>query len=200
MILNILIITYLIACLNYKPFHHECYQDAIQRGWHPFIIHFTRVTQYFTLYGQLWVIIAMMTDIHQFKIVAQYMGLWVFGLYSAIVYYDPTLLAWDDPDLVRQVTGMVPPMNKYFVVWCGLFFQHRIIPLWYIVFEPVKPTFLEAMLAYVFASFFMTWSAFTWEVQGKPAYPIQEKLGEHYDMAKKGISWYMITTILILIV
>jgi hypothetical protein len=190
-------VTYIIACANIKPFHRECQKDAIKRGWHPLVVELTRGTQYFTLYGQLWLIIAMFTDFHPYKVIARFMGLWVFGLYSAIVSYDPTLLAWDDPVLVRQVTGVLPPTNKYVVVWCGLFFQHRIVPLWYILVEPIRPMLIEGILAFVAGYLFILWSEFTWYVQGRPAYPIQEKLGEHYGAAKHGILWLMAITIII---
>ncbi len=159
-----------------KPNQRECEVDALVRGHHPFLIRFTRSTQFFTLYGQLWLILALLTENPTIRSIALIIETMVMILYFTFIRIDPTLLAYDGPVLVNQVTGFLPPMNRYCVVWFGLLVQHLICPLHLWVSGEIMFGHWDVIYAVCAVFAYICWSDFCWYVQGKPTYPIQQRV------------------------
>lgn len=181
-----LILSYVIACFSVKPHHRECEADALKRGWPLAMIRFTRCTQFFTLYAQAWLILAISSEVHACKAIAKVTSTMVCALYYVLVGINPMLLSWDaDVELVRKVTRIYPPRDRYVVVWAALHFQHLACPLYFYLVDFVTINPIEGDgLVCVYALFgYVGWTLVTWRVQGKPAYPIQQRLAAHYDLA-----------------
>jgi hypothetical protein len=163
-----------------KPHQRDCEASAKARGWSTPMIMLTRSTGFFTLYGQLWLVIAEFTGNRSAFCVALVIETTVMVLYHTLVAIDPSLLAHDDnKDLVRKVTRVLPPMDIHAAIWLGLHLQHTVCPL-HLWLKDHPPTIyyadqdvnlsLAAFLVYV------VWNTFCWVVQGKPTYPIQKQV------------------------
>ncbi len=163
----------------------ECEEDALQRGWNIWIVRLTRSTQHFTMWAQLWLVLALLTEIRQVECVAMVLGLSVLALYYGFVYKDPTLLSYEDEDFTRMVASFIPPMNKYIVVSFCLWFQHFMCPLHLWLTADTVHEHLDIAWSMCAIAAYVKWNAFAWLVQGKPAYPVQQMILDKglYDRA-----------------
>jgi hypothetical protein len=131
-------------------------------------------------------------------VVAKTLGAAVFILYYGMLALDITLLVHpENLEVGRRIMGVAPPVRDgpgLVAAWLMLHFQHLVCPLFLWLEEgvgvgapretegdPVPPPqpcnpriaiqdILVAYLAYV------AWNGVCWSVQGRPAYPIQEKV------------------------
>lgn len=163
-----------LAWLRPKPYQIKCSEDAIRRGWSRPIVSLTRATQHFTLFSLLLVVCALASGHRETAVVATSLELLVFFLYHGIASYDPTLLGYDNPDLIRECMGWRPPFSRYIVVWLGLHIQHTLAPFILWGYAEHRPE--DESLVFGALFFYIMWNHFCWSVQGRPAYPIQEKL------------------------
>ncbi len=176
--LAITIISYLGAIVLpiIKP--HSFQQLAGVEGYPYPIIVLTRSTQYFTLFAQFWLIVALISENPVAQLVAQSTGTAVFILYHGFTSVDPMSLSYHDEGMVREATRLFPPpMNRYIVGWFGLHFQHTVCPLmaWYL---HGWYTWDNANRASLLGLVFLPWSLFCWKVQGIPAYPFMKRLDD----------------------
>lgn len=164
-----------IAVFRPKPYAIKCAEDARIRGWSNWIIILTRATQHFTLYALMMVVLATYTDNHELSVIAASLECLMFVLYHMICFIDPNYLGYDNPDLIRECARLRPPLNRYFIVWLGLHFQHTIVPI--VMMQNLKyhepEDWIYVMIALMV---YIQWNHFCWKVQGLPAYPIQNIL------------------------
>lgn len=152
----------------------ECAKDARLRGWSEGWIVLTRVTQHFTNFSLLILIFAHMTGERELAAVASVLELIVFIVYHILCRFDKTLLTYHDAGLAEQIMGLSPPMNLNLFPWLVLHLQHTIAPftLWGSVTHLPEDVFLATAALLLYAA----WNSFCERVQGRPAYPIQERL------------------------
>jgi len=162
-----------------------CEIDALNRGWSIHIIRMTRVTLYFTLYSQAWLLAALLTMKTWVVFTAFVLETTVFILYHGIAWYDPHLLAYEeDPEMLRAAMRWCPPSWKktpWIIMWTALHLQHTVLPVitWILfhsraheLYYHLPPgVFWYPLCALVVYTVFNECS---WIVLGRAAYPIQE--------------------------
>jgi hypothetical protein len=178
------LVTLLIAMLLGAFFPRTAFlraeKDALRRGWPISIIRLTRATQFFTLFGQTLVTIALFTNHTSLTVVAFVLDLVVAILYHGICRIDPSLLSYDDPHLARKVTALLPPMDEHFIVWLGLHGQHTVVPL--LLWMSGVPFQHYVSDTWICMGLFILYSIhnlFCWKVNGIAAYPIQQVMWDH---------------------
>lgn len=159
-----------------RPHQLECEQDARIRGWSKSMIILTRGSQHFTIYAQVWLIAALATGQREFACIAMVLGTVVFFLYHVLMFDDPQHLSYEPESFVAKIIAWTPPRDRFIIPWIGIRVQHIVLPLYFWVTGGVEHH-PEDVMKSVYAAFaYHTWSLVCWTVQGKPAYPIQERL------------------------
>jgi len=156
------------------PHQQELEEKALSRGWNIWTIRFTRATQHFTRYAEIWLVAAFWTENLGVWGVAYFLQMTMAVLFHAISFVDPELLSHHDPNVVHAVTKWFPPRNpKQFLVYCVIQYQHTLCPLmaWWYVPRPMRMEFHGIILSILL---YLIWNHICWLVQGAPPYPIQE--------------------------
>jgi len=186
--------TYLVALINTiirpKLSQIKALKYGTDRGFPVSLIIFVRITQHFTLYSQLLLIIALFTGHNEIAASAQILETVVLLLYH-IMIQRPTLLAYYedfDKNVLDIVTSYTSPQEKkYFILWLGLHIQHTIAPLHLFIFKRhihLKNDQYIATSTYLLILYGI-WSFFCWFIQGHPVYPFQKTLrrsGPFYEI------------------
>ena len=175
---TLLLITTLpiVNCIvNPQRFQIQAAIDAKSRGWSTLSIWVTRAFQYFTLYAQIWTLIAICTEVPTTIHLAHSLSWLVFVAYHGINLVDAEHLSYHPPELTRIVTGWKPPMSILIIPFIGLHLQHTIFPFYlYSIHQPAS--WGDLFLAHKALFLYIRWHLVCWEVQGIPAYPFLSRL------------------------
>lgn len=173
------------AALNPYPHMREAEDEALSRGIPRPLIILTRCTQFYTLYSQVWFLLALWSGAAWVIRIAFILNLSVSILYYGFIWWDYKLLCYPSVWHIAQFsTGILPPWDMkpiHKIAWFGLHLQHGFAPfylLWLGV--PPRTSTLEVFRPLGALIIFVSWNTFCWGIQGIPAYPIQEKLGGEY--------------------
>ena len=155
---------------------------GLKNGWSkPFLI-FIRVTQHFTIFSQLLLIISLFTGLNEIVCSAQILETLVLILYHTMIQR-PTLLAYHEEfeynilDIVTSYKIPNPRQRfKLFILWTMLQIQHTMGPLHLFLFKRHKHIETYISPATYLLAFYGLWSFFCWYVQGHPVYPFQKTL------------------------
>ena len=176
---------YLAAIINTalrpKKSQIKALNYGLEKSYPKYLMIFVRVTQHFTLFSQLMLIIALYSGHNEIAASAQILETVVLILYH-IMIQKPTLLAYyedfDDNSLDIVTSYRRPKEKKYFILWLGLHLQHTIGPLHLFFFKRhfhLKNDKWISTSTYLLIVYGI-WSFICWFLQGHPAYPFQKTL------------------------
>ena len=169
--------TFVVTCfLGTVLFHVALPRKIFSARSVPVLGRVACASQYLTLYAQGLLCLSFYWP-DTFTFAAKAIGLLVFVLYHGFALFDPTLLSYDSPDIVRKATAYLPPIRTplLLIPWFGLHFQHTLCPLWYVFIQPtsIAP---DANQVRGLLVLYMCWNELCWTVLGVPAYPVQRLL------------------------
>lgn len=168
-----------------KPHQRERQADARKRGWSLPMIAVTRSTPFFTLYAQLWLVIALLTGHRECTSVAMILQTVVLVLYHVLAFLNPRHLTYEPEAFVQKIVGLIPPRDRHLLPWIGNRIQHHVSPLYlwvrgckFLGGDGVVHQPQDVWLALLALGVYYAWGNICWHVQGYSTYPIQARLWE----------------------
>lgn len=184
MLFTILVATYVLSVfktvINPTVYQDLCTLNALKNGYPMPIIILTRATQFYTLFSQLGLIVGLYFEHREFVCTALVLQTNMFLLYHVFMYIDPSLLSYEDRDLLENVVYIHKiPRDKNIILWTCLQLQHTYCPIYawyYVITNNIYHNITDIYLSISMIVFYSVWNYLCWTVQGLPAYPIQTLL------------------------
>ncbi len=181
------------TAISPEPHQLECEVHALKCGWPIWIIRLTNSTQFFTLYSQLWLVVALFTNHRETAVIAMVLETTVCILYYVLLYMNAQWLSYHPPHIMQKVTAWFPPIDSHCIVWVGLHIQHLICPLHLWLVGGIEHRPEDVCLSVAAVLVYVGWNTFCWNVQGRPAYPIQQLAAEKHIYGPAALFYILIT-------
>jgi hypothetical protein len=124
----------------------------------------------------LWLVIALFTNHREIGVIAMVLETAVLFLYYSFVTIDSQYLSYLDVSVLRQVTSLFPPRNRFGLVWAALTLQHLVCPLHYWIVGGVAHHPEDVVIVVLATMVYVLWNHWCWKVQGLSPYPVQQIL------------------------